>query len=465
MATLLVAGAVSAYFLSLEPASDAYDQALVDVGIALGERIRSTGETVSFDLPGAAEQVLRTDKYDTIFYHVRHADGSALAGDPGLPPIPAVRQPEDGVIAYDGEYRGRKIRVVALLVPCGGRICTVQVAETTNKRRKLARNIVLSSLVPELLITLATLAIVWFGVKRGLVPLEDLSAEIRSRSARDLRPIDPGHAPEEARTLVGALNQLFGQVAESSSNQQRFLANAAHQLRTPLAGLQAHTEIALAQCEIPLAQSKSALAQGVPEKLRAQLAQVHRATIRTARLANQLLALARAEPGGYRADAFTRVSLRAVVEDAADEWVHHAMAKEIDLGFELTDAQVLGDALLLREALANLVHNALEYTAAGGRVTVRTGMRNAETSLGGRRNESAFLEVEDDGPGIPASERGQVLERFHRIAGTSGTGSGLGLSIVREIAAAHGARIEIGAGEGVGEKTAGCKVGLTFPHG
>ena len=444
MAALLLAGAVGAYFLSLEPASEAYDQALVDVGIALGERIRSSDDAVSFDLPGAAEQVLRTDKYDTIYYAVRRADGSALAGDPGLPPVPSDQQPEDGVIAYDGEYLGRKIRVAALLVPCGGRICTVQVAETTNKRRALARTIVLSSLVPELLITLATLVIVWFGVKRGLAPLEDLSAEIRSRSARDLRPIDPGHAPEEARPLVGALNLLFGQVAESSSNQQRFLANAAHQLRTPLAGLQAHIEIALAQSEIPPAQD-------VPEAHRAQLEQVHRATIRTARLANQLLALARAEPGGYRPDAFARVNLRAVVEDVADEWVHRAMAKEIDLGFELSDAPVAGDPLLLREALANLVHNALEYTAQGGRVTVTTGTRN----------DCAFLEVEDDGPGIPPAEQEKVMERFYRVPGTSGTGSGLGLSIVREIAHAHGAAISIRTGA----HGRGCKVELLFPHG
>jgi two-component system sensor histidine kinase TctE len=436
VATLLVAGAVGAYFLSLEPASDAYDQALVDVSIALGERIRSADDKVTFDLPGAAEQVLRTDKYDTIFYHVRHADGTALAGDPGLPAVPADQEPEEGVIAYDGEYRGRKIRVVALLVPCGGKVCTVQVAETTNKRNTLARNIVLSSLVPELLITLATLVIVWFGVKRGLAPLETLSAEIRSRSARDLRPIDPAHAPEEARPLVGALNQLFGQVAESSSNQQRFLANAAHQLRTPLAGLQAHTEIALAQ--------------DVPEAHRAQLEQVHRATIRTARLANQLLALARAEPGGTRVDT-RRVDLRTVVEGVADEWVHRAMAKEIDLGFELSDAPVAGDVLLLREALANLIHNALEYTPQGGHVTVTTGLRN----------DCPFLEVEDDGPGIPPAEREQVQERFYRITGTSGTGSGLGLAIVREIALAHGAEISIGSGA----HGRGCKVGLTFPHG
>jgi two-component system sensor histidine kinase TctE len=240
---------------------------------------------------------------------------------------------------------------------------------------------------------------------------------------------------------VSALNQLFDQVADSSGNQQRFLANAAHQLRTPLAGLQAHTEIALAQ--------------SMPEDIRAQLEQVHRATIRTARLANQLLALARAEPGGYRADAFSRVNLRTVVEDAADEWVHRAMVKEIDLGFDLADAQVSGDALLLREALANLIHNALEYSPSGGRVTVRTGMRDRRP----------FLEVEDDGPGIPPAEREKVLERFYRVPGTVGTGSGLGLSIVREIAAAHAAEFSIGAGEEAGGRTTGCKVGLTFPHG
>ena len=437
VAALLTLGAVVEYFLALEPASDAYDQALVDVGIALGERIRTSTDSITFDLPGAAEQVLRTDRYDTIYYLVRQADGAALAGDPGLPPIPASQEPEDGVIAYDGEYAGQKIRVVAMLVPCGGRICTVQVAETTAKRKSLARTIVLSSLVPELAITLLTLAIVWFGVQRGLVPLEDLSAEIRARSARDLRPIDPGRAPQEAQPLVAALNQLFGRVDESSRNQQRFLANAAHQLRTPLAGLQAHTELALAQ--------------DVPEAQRAELEQIQRATIRTARLATQLLALARAEPGGYRGEEFTAVNLRTVVEDAADEWVHRALAKEIDLGFELTDAPAQGDALLLREALGNLIHNAIEYTPPGGRVTVRTGLRNLRP----------FLEVEDDGPGIPAAERARVLERFYRVNGTAGTGSGLGLSIVSEIAAAHGAQIEINAGEG----GRGCKVGLTFPRG
>jgi len=437
VAALLVLGAIGAYYLALDPANEAYDQALIDVAIALGERIRVNGGDLGFDLPGAAEQVLRTDRYDTIYYLVRRPDGTRLAGDAGLPAPPRGAVPEDSVIAYDGVYHETDLRLVAMLVPCGGRTCTIQVAETTKKRRLLASNIALSGIVTSAVIALLLLGLVWIGVKRGLTPLEDLSSEIRARSARDLQPIDSARAPEEARPLVAALNQLFGRVEEASANQQRFLANAAHQLRTPLAGLQAHTELALSH-DFPAAQ-------------RAELEQLRTSTIRTARLANQLLALARAEPGGSRGDVVAPANLRAVVEEVVDEWVHRAMAKEIDLGFELADASVVGDTLLLREALANLVHNALEYSPPGAHVTVRTGVRN----------QRPFLEVEDEGPGIPAGERERVLERFYRTAGTPGTGSGLGLSIVREIAAAHGAAIEIGAGEG----GRGCKVGLTFPHG
>jgi two-component system sensor histidine kinase TctE len=262
-----------------------------------------------------------------------------------------------------------------------------------------------------------------------------LSDEILERSPRDLRPINERGAPAEAKPLVAALNKLFDQVDEANRNQQRFLANAAHQLRTPLAGLQAHTELAMSQ-------------QPVPEACRAELEYVHSATIRTARLANQLLALARAEPGGTRPAEFALVDLRQIVEECADEWVHRSLAKDIDLGFDLAPGAVTGDPFLLRELLVNLIGNAVEYTKPGDHVTVRTGQVDG----------APFLEVEDDGPGIPAAERERVLERFYRSPGTSGTGSGLGLAIVREIALAHGARVEIA--EGSGGK--GCCVRLIF---
>ena len=235
------------------------------------------------------------------------------------------------------------------------------------------------------------------------------------------------------------MNDLLERVGDSSRNQQRFLANATHQLRTPLAGLRAHAELALAQ--------------PVPEACRAELEQVRDATIRTARLANQLLALSYAEPGGSRGDTFRAVDLMPLVEEAADEWVHHALRREQDLGFELAPVSVNGDAFLLREAFANLVHNSLEYTPAGGRVTVRAGTRPAPSGA------HPYFEVEDDGPGIPSAERARVLERFYRTPGTPGGGSGLGLAIVNEIAMLHGARVELADGQG----GRGCRIGLIFP--
>ena len=432
---LLVLGALVAYYPSLEPATTAYDQGLIDAGISLGTYIHSDGGGYRLELPSAVDQVLRRDSYDSVYYRVLGPNGEAIAGDDGLPGPPPEREARDGFISYDTAYKGQKIRAVAVPAKCGDAACSVVVAETTVKRARMTRGILFSSLLPEMLIAIATVLIVWFGVKRGLGPLARLSDEIKARSPGDLRPIAAADTPEETRPLVSALNGLLDEVAQASRNQQRFLANAAHQLRTPLAGLQAHTELALAK---PL-----------PPEVRAELEQVHQSTIRTARLANQLLALARAEPGA-RGNA-AELNLKALAEIEADGWVHQALARDVDLGFELEWAPVQGDAFLLREALANLVHNAIEYSPRGARVTVRTG----------RNGTHSFLEVEDDGPGIPPPERERVLERFYRVPGTPGTGSGLGLAIVREIAAGHGARISIT--DAMGGK--GCRVEITFPHG
>lgn len=390
--------------------------------------MRVTTTEYRFDVPAAVEQVLRTDRFDSIYYRVVSPAGMEIAGDADLPAPPGDQ------MAHNTTYRGAAVRVVSVQAPCGRSACTILVGETMVKREHLARDLLLQSLFPEFLIALATMVIVWYGVKWGLKPLARLSEEIKARSAGDLRPIDAAAAPEETRPLVAALNGLLAEVSAASSHQQRFIADAAHQLRTPLAGLQAHTELALAQ--------------PMPQACRAQLEQVHKATIRTARLANQLLALARAEPGAR--SLMATLDLKNIAGGEAEAWVRQSLARDIDLGFELEPAPVDGDAFLLREALSNLVHNALEYSARGGRVTVRTG----------RRNGHAFLEVEDDGPGIAPAERSRVLERFYRVPGTPGTGSGLGLAIVREIAAAHGASVAI-----ADSASGGCRVAITFPHG
>ena len=433
IAALLGLGAVIAYYPSIEPATEAYDQSLVDIGIALGSHIRPADLGFRLELPPAVEQVLRADRYDQIYYRVDGPDGRSIAGDLDLPMPPDAGQ---GLQYYDTNYKDRKVRAVSMPAQCGTATCAVVVAETTVKRTKMAREILLSNVLPETLIAVATVLIVWFGVKRGLAPLARLSEEIKERSPVDLHALDAGRAPEETRPLIDALNGLLGQVAATHRNQQRFIANAAHQLRTPLAGLRAHTELALLQ--------------PMPGDVRAQVEQVHEATIRTVRLANQLLALARAEPGGH-SEPQRPVDLKAMVEGVADAWVHRALERDVDLGFDLEPASVRGDEFLLREALANLLHNSLEYTSRGARITVRTGTRDGRS----------FLEVEDDGPGIPAAERERVMDRFYRVPGTPGTGSGLGLAIVREIAASHDAAMVIGEGAGA----RGTRVALTFPNG
>ncbi len=442
IAALLALGAVVAYFPSLGPAFIAYDESLIDVGIALGAYIRRDGQVYRFELPPVVDQLVRTDKYDKVYYQVRDPLGHVLGGDAGLPGPPAGKDPR--IPAYDGIYRGENVRVVRVEVPCATRVCAVNVAETTHKRSRLVREVVLSSLVPELLIALATLAAVWFGVKHGLAPLTRLSEEIRARAPSDLRPLDPQQAPDEARPLVSALNGLLARSEEANRNQQRFLANVAHQLRTPLAAVRAYSDIVLARA--------------LPAETRADLEHVRDASERSARLATQLLALARAEPGGGRVEQLVPLDVKALAEDNADGWVHDAMSRDIDLGFELEPARATGDAVLLREAMANLVHNAIEYAGPGAHVTLRTGTRGGPGATG-----RAYFEVEDDGPGIAPEERARVQERFYRVPGTTGTGSGLGLAIVREIATFHGAEVEIADGQGGAQGRRGCRVTFVFP--
>ena len=415
---IMMASAVAQYFLSVRPADSAFDQALSDTAVALSQEVEIENGRVNFALSEETARLLRSDSIDEIFYSVRGPKGERIAGDEGLASFRG-QIPANQSRIYDDTFNKQNVRVAAISANCGAVRCQVQVAETLNKRRKLTNDIVLGTLLPQVVAGAVAVAIVWFGVGRALSPLGRLSGIIGRRSPRDLGPIDVDATPEETRSLVKALNALFERLREAGVAQQRFISTAAHQLRTPLAGLKAAAELVLLEPS--------------STEVRQRLKQINHSAVRASRLASQLLALARSEPQAYLVDPVADVDLRLLVEDHIDEWVRIASPKNIDLGFELKHAIINGRDYLLREMMRNLVHNALEYSPMKAKVTVRCGVDDGH----------CFLEVEDNGPGMAAAYREKAFEPFFRLPGTPGTGSGLGLAIAREVAMAHGARIEI----------------------
>lgn len=422
--SLWLLGAVVAYFMAINFTNVAYDRALFDSTRSLAEQVKVVDDRAMVELPLSALQILLSDEHDLVYYQVIGRAGQLISGEADLP-IPPLKGRIDVPILYDGTLRGKKLRVAALyVIPMGelsGRTVLIQVAETLNKRNILAGEILTGMLAPQLALILFAALFVWLGVGRGLVPLNQVRREIASRSHRDLSPLPEADAPEEVLTLIHAINELMGRLDQALSEQQRFMADAAHQFRTPLAGLKAQTDLALRQTD--------------PEQQRHALEQVSAGAGRTVRLINQMLALARVEPGADKALELHDLDLAALARDITTEWVPAALKKGIDLGYEgcADPAPVMGDPLRLKMLLDNLIDNALRYSHRGGRVTVRV-----ETD-----KDTTTLAVEDSGPGIPPEERDKVFQRFYRVLGSEEEGSGLGLAIVREIAHLHGAMVEI----------------------
>ncbi|MEP6970127.1 MAG: ATP-binding protein, partial [Betaproteobacteria bacterium] len=349
-----------------------------------------------------------------------------IGGDPDLP-APAGGVPAMGkTVFYESTMQDQPVRVVATWMPLEGAaandLVQVQVAETLNKRSRLVWEILASVFIPQLLLILLAGAVVYFGVSRGLLPLKRLQAAVSSRSHLDLSPIDVRDVPGEVRPLVDEVNELMQRLGATLDFQNRFIADAAHQLKTPVSGLKAQIEIALRESDAARVQHC--------------LAQLYLSADRMSRLVAQLLALARNEPGAAQAIELQPIDLNALAVDVAMRWVPEALKRDIDLGFEAGPDAVLirGEPDRLRELLNNLVDNAVRYSRHSGRVTVAVGMAVAG---------EAVLSVSDDSQKIPIEERQRIFERFHRLLGSHADGSGLGLAIVSEIAALHRARITL----------------------
>ncbi|MBI5721455.1 MAG: sensor histidine kinase N-terminal domain-containing protein [Burkholderiales bacterium] len=423
------------YLHSLGQAHEAFDRTLLGSALVLGERLQLQDGEVVADLPPAALEMLRTDAHDRVFYRVvdvrsgRHITGYADLPDPPQASASAPSVPR----FYDGEHQGQAVRIVALTVDLldgeRSRPLQVQVAETQEARRELTRRQVLEAAAVQLALIGLAAALIALGVRRGLAPLKRLRAEVRARGADDLQPIATRDVPREVAPLIQAINTQMLRQRQLSELQLRFVANASHQLKTPLTLLRAQIDHALQQSALPA--------------MRGVLEQIHQSALGTQRLVSQLLSLARSDPS--LALAKEPLDLVALAREVTFEMLTHSRARGIDLGFEGEGRiTVTAEHVLLREAIANLVHNAITYTHAaavsdaaradadgasrGGLVTVRV-----QAGEGG----SPCLSVCDNGPGIPPDERARVLERFYRRPGAGGSGSGLGLSIVKEICERH----------------------------
>jgi two-component system sensor histidine kinase TctE len=417
---VLLAGAGSDYLSGIKPVRDAYDQALADAALAIAGHVRTDANgQLNVVLPPEAITVLRTDSLDTIYFRVTGPGGAFLAGDHDLPQLGSTGgNPSFHTLMF----RGQPTRLVMYRSATSVGDVTTTVGETTNKRERVRGNLLLTVLTTDVAQLAVILGLVWLGVSLALKPLLALHEQVAKRSPRDMEPLAASSAPVEVRALVDELNRLFTTIAESSRSQRQFLESAAHQLRTPLAGVQAQLELLIAE--------ESA------EPKRERLALTLGATRRLSHTTQQLLALARSEHGVLARSEFRTLDLAAIGEACVSDFVSRAVAAGIDLGAELQPAPVEGIAWLLSEAVSNLIDNAINYTPSGGTITVRSG----------RQGETVFVEVVDTGAGIPPEERERVTSRFFRGQRSSGTGSGLGLAIVSDVARLHDATLTIGAG-------------------
>jgi two-component system sensor histidine kinase TctE len=414
-AAVLMAGTVSDYLLALPPYTDAFDRELVDAALVVAAHVeKDPAGRLTLSLPADALAMLRAGSRDSLYFRVSRADGTFIAGDADLPIWSG-----SGV---DAQYRGTEIRLISHDDHVGKERITVAIAETTQQRDSLRARIVLTAVVTDVIVLGLILALIWFSVHMSLHPLTKIEQQVAERSPEDLTPISIGSVPAEIRSMIAALNRLFSLVYQNAASQRRFLENAAHQLRTPLAGIQAQLELLSAD-----------------ESDRARKDRIGRVLDGSRRLSHttqELLTLARADASANPGLKLEQVDLVSVLEAAVTDNLDAAETAGVDLGAQLDPASVQGIDWLLGEAAKALVVNAITYTPAGGSVTVRCGVREG----------APYLEVVDTGVGIPAAERGRVLERFVRATNSRGTGSGLGLAIVKDVATLHRAALTLEAG-------------------
>ena len=401
---------------------------------ALAQQISLADGKAQFALPLAARMLLRTDDADAMHYQVLGTQGEFVSGERWLPgPAPDERIVAGEIRLRDDEYEGEAIRIAYIWVQLDAhapRPALVQVAESLDKRAQLATDIVKGVMLPQFVILPLAVLLVWLALVQAIKPLNRLEERIRARDPDDLSPLDAEAVPMEVAPLVASVNDLLTRLKDSIATQKRFLADAAHQLKTPLAGLRMQAD---------LAQREGASA----EDLKLSLRQIGRSSIRATHTVNQLLALARAESHGT-AMAQQPCDLARLTLEVTRDCAPRAIDKGIDVGYEGIDPDtpggtIQGNPTLLKEMVRNLVDNAINYTPS---TPERPGVITTRVLLDPFSKVLA-IQVEDSGPGIAAAERELVFQPFYRALGNEVDGSGLGLPIVAEIALQHGASVRV----------------------
>ncbi|MGO8828527.1 MAG: sensor histidine kinase [Steroidobacteraceae bacterium] len=428
---LSLCGALVHYFSSVAPGVISSDRRLKEAANALMARLQVDPDQVSIDTGSRVKPPLPAP--DSIAYAVRDAKGRLLLGDAQLPLVPMADATAQ-VFAL-AQIDRHNVRMLTTRFDTRAGIIILTVADIRPASEPAARFGLMSTLLWDFVQLDVTLVLVWVGIQLGLRPVRRLRDEIAQRSALDLRPIDEVAVPREIAPVVVTLNRLFLMLRTAVQSQQQFIANTAHQLRTPITGMQAQLELLIAEpAAAPIRNRLETLQEGIRQ---------------LAHSANQLLTLARADPSVNIAARNQTVGLHTIVGEVIAKFFDRALQSNIDLGAETQAVSILADPSLLDDLLSNLVDNALKYTPAGGTVTVSAGARDGKP----------YIAVEDTGPGIPESDRERVRQRFYRLPNSPGHGSGLGLAIVDEIAKLYGASLSIGSGQ----SGVGTKVMLQFP--
>jgi two-component system sensor histidine kinase TctE len=415
---MALCGALVHYFNSVAPGIISSDRRLKEASNSLMAHVLIKEGRVTLDdgvdgkppLPAA----------DSVKYTLRDTQGRLLAGDAQIPALPMSS--DTSQLFAMSQIDHRSLRTLTTRFDTRAGVIFITVADVHPPTDPAVRYGFMSTLLWDFVQLDVTLVLVWVGIQLGLRPVKKLRDDIAQRSPHDLRPIVESSVPREIAPVVVTLNRLFTMLRTAGQSQQQFIANTAHQLRTPITGMQAQLDLLAAEPE----------AQPVKDRLL-----ILQESIRQlGRAANQLLTLARADPAANIAMKNRPVDLSGLVGEVVAKFFDRALQSDIDLGVDMEPAAIVADPSLLDDLLSNLVDNALKYTPAGGSVTVRAGIH-----LG-----KPFLSVEDSGPGIPEAERQRVRQRFYRLPNSPGHGSGLGLAIVDEIASLYGASVTIGSG-------------------